>query len=94
MFLVFYIQTVNIQYSNMNIQYSNLNIQYSYNYDLPHYSLFFYKELRPLLQPTKTQCIPLNEYYLMAEVVQKMSNYKQNMLLVNCNRLLSVGKHW
>ena len=32
----------------------------------------------------------------MAEVVQKISNYKQNMLLVNCNRisylLVNVGR--
>ena len=48
------------QYLIFSPQYSDFHIYliYLYNYDLPHFSLFFYERC-PLSQPTKTQCIPL-----------------------------------
>ena len=60
---------------------------YLNNYDLPLYSLFFCKSHVRYCSLPRHNAFLCNEYYLMAEVVQKISNYKQNMLLVNCNRL-------
>ena len=54
------------------------------NYDghLPHYSLFFYKSHVRYCSLPRHNAFLCYEYYLLAEVVQKISNYKQNMLLV------------
>ena len=92
LFLVFYIQTVNIQYSISKPQYLIFKPQYSIfrlqylcyfhylnNYDLHRYSLFFYKSHVRYCSPPRHNAFICNEYYLMAEVVQKISNYKQNM---------------
>ena len=97
LFLVSNIQTVNIQYSDINIQTSIFNFQPQYsifrlpylpyfrylnNYDPPHYSLFFYKSHVRYCRLPGHNVFLCYEYYLMAEVVQKISNYKQDMLLV------------
>ena len=99
----------NIQRSMFNIQTSIFNIQtsifrlpylcyfhYLNNYDLPLYSLFFCKSHVRYCSLPRHNAFLCNEYYLVAEVVQKISNYKQNMLLFNCNRvsylLVNVGR--
>ena len=99
----------NIQRSMFNIQTSVFNIQtsifrlpylcyfhYLNNYDLPLYSLFFCKSHVRYCSLPRHNAFLCNEYYLEAEVVQKISNYKQNMLLFNCNRvsylLVNVGR--
>ena len=72
------IQYSNCQYSIFRHQYSISRLSYlSYfhylnNYDLPHYSLFFYKShVRYCRLPRHNVLTAFlcNEYYLMAEVV-------------------------
>ena len=72
------IQYSNCQYSIFRHQYSIFRLSYlSYfhylnNYDLPHYSLFFYKShVRYCRLPRHNvlTAFVCNEYYLMAEVV-------------------------
>ena len=84
---------INIQTSIFNFQTSIFNIQTSIfilfslfkqlSYDPPHYSLFFYKShVRHYWRLPRHNVFLCYAYYLLAEVVQKISNYKQDMLLV------------
>ena len=74
------------QYSIFRLPYL-CYFHYLNNYDLPLYWLFFCKSHVRYCSLPRHNAFLCNEYYLMAEVVQKISNYKQNLLLVNCNRL-------